>query len=93
MHVKPEPYVLSVSFHLVYVYILMQAFWISIHKSRGNLLSGERKKGWEASQRGGEPWGHATLNIWSLNHMSDDSESRTIINWADLKIDPESNSH
>lgn len=35
----------------------------------------------------------STPNIWSLNHMSDDSETRTIINWADLKIDPESNNH
>lgn len=39
------------------------------------------------------PGDTSALNIWSLNHMSDDSKSRTIINWADLKIDPESNNH
>lgn len=33
----------------------------------------------------------STPNIWSPSHVSDDSESRTIINRADLKIDPESN--
>lgn len=36
----------------------MQAFQISINKSRGKLFGGGRQKGWEAYQGGGEPWGH-----------------------------------
>lgn len=42
-------------------------------------------------REGPSPRDVSALNIWSLTHVSDDSESRTIRNWADLKIDPESN--
>lgn len=42
-------------------------------------------------REGPSPRDVSAPNIWSLTHVSDDSESRTIRNWADLKIDPESN--
>lgn len=34
------------------------------------------------------PGDTSALNVWSLNHMSDDSKSRTIINWADRSHHP-----
>ena len=69
----------------------MQAFWISINKSQGKLFGGGKKRAWRHTRDVVSPGDIANLNIWCLNHMSDDSESRTAINWADLKIDPESN--
>lgn len=54
---------------------------------------GEDRKAGRHTKEVASPGDISTLNIWSLNHMSDDSERRTIINWADLKIDPESNNH
>lgn len=36
----------------------MQAFQISINKSRGKLFGGGRQRGSGAYQGGGEPWGH-----------------------------------
>lgn len=56
-------------------------------------MVGEEREAQKHTRELVSPGDISTLNIWSLNHMSDDSESRTIINWADLKIDPESNNY
>lgn len=54
---------------------------------------GEKREAQALNREVASPGDISTLNIWTLSHKSDDSKSCTIINWADLKIDTESNNH
>jgi hypothetical protein len=66
-----------------------------INKSRGKIFGGGKKERLTPgyTREVVSPRDFSVPNIWSQNHMSDDSKSHTIINWADLKIDPESINH
>lgn len=56
-------------------------------------MVGEEREALGPAREVGSPGDVPALNIWSLNHTRDDSQSPTVINRADLKIDPESNNH